>query len=94
MRGLTLSLYSSGRTSLRPKPNTKNHLDERATLYTAADDQPQWGKVIDHTRCIGCHACTTACNLKRCAASVTRTYVKHVDFGEFHKRGERISDAL
>src|SRR5438034_2340717 len=24
-------------------------------------DTVQWAKVIDHTRCIGCHACTTAC---------------------------------
>ena len=21
----------------------------------------KWAKVIDHTRCIGCHACATAC---------------------------------
>ena len=21
----------------------------------------RWAKVIDHTRCIGCHACSTAC---------------------------------
>ncbi|MGH2404130.1 MAG: 4Fe-4S binding protein, partial [bacterium] len=23
--------------------------------------RPKWGKVIDQTRCIGCHACTIAC---------------------------------
>src|SRR6266850_1290076 len=28
---------------------------------TARDQRVQWAKVIDHTRCIGCHACTTAC---------------------------------
>ena len=49
--------------------------------------QPQpvkWAKVIDHTRCIGCHACTTACKSENLVPlSVTRTYVKHVDVGEF-----------
>jgi Fe-S-cluster-containing dehydrogenase component len=41
-------------------------------------------KVIDHTRCIGCHACTTACKSENAVPlSVTRTYVKYVDVGEF-----------
>ena len=45
---------------------------------------PQWGKVIDQTRCIGCHACTTACKSENLVPiGVTRTYVKHVDVGEF-----------
>src|SRR5215207_5773784 len=53
-------------------------------VYPAASQQPQWGKVIDHTRCIGCHACTTACKSENeVPLSVTRTYVKHVDVGEF-----------
>lgn len=44
----------------------------------------QWAKVIDHTRCIGCHACTTACKSENLVPiSVTRTYVKHVDIGLF-----------
>jgi Fe-S-cluster-containing dehydrogenase component/formate-dependent nitrite reductase membrane component NrfD len=44
----------------------------------------QWAKVIDHTRCIGCHACTTACKSENVVpVSVTRTYVKHVDVGVF-----------
>jgi Fe-S-cluster-containing dehydrogenase component/formate-dependent nitrite reductase membrane component NrfD len=42
----------------------------------------QWAKVIDHTRCIGCHACTTACKSENVVpVGVTRTYVKHVDVG-------------
>lgn len=46
----------------------------------------QWAKVIDHTRCIGCHACTTACKSENVVpVSVTRTYVKHVDVGVFPK---------
>ncbi|MBA3240010.1 MAG: polysulfide reductase NrfD [Acidobacteria bacterium] len=44
----------------------------------------RWGKVIDQTRCIGCHACTTACKSENLVPlSVTRTYVKHVDVGVF-----------
>src|SRR5215510_1309412 len=47
-------------------------------------EQVQWGKVIDHTRCIGCHACTTACKSENVVPlGVTRTYVKHVDVGVF-----------
>ncbi|HEX8140798.1 MAG TPA: 4Fe-4S dicluster domain-containing protein [Pyrinomonadaceae bacterium] len=53
-------------------------------VYSAEAQQPRWGKVIDHTRCIGCHACTTACKSENeVPLSVTRTYVKHVETGEF-----------
>ena len=52
-----------------------------------SESQPQpvkWAKVIDNTRCIGCHACTTACKSENLVPlSVTRTYVKHVDVGQF-----------
>ena len=44
----------------------------------------RWAKVIDNTRCIGCHACTTACKSENAVPlSVTRTYVKYVDVGDF-----------
>jgi Fe-S-cluster-containing dehydrogenase component/formate-dependent nitrite reductase membrane component NrfD len=44
----------------------------------------QWGKVIDQTRCIGCHACSTACKSENAVPlGVNRTYVKYVDIGEF-----------
>jgi Fe-S-cluster-containing dehydrogenase component/formate-dependent nitrite reductase membrane component NrfD len=43
-----------------------------------------WAKVIDQTRCIGCHACTTACKSENeVPLGVTRTYVKSVDIGTF-----------
>ncbi len=45
---------------------------------------PQWQKVIDHTRCIGCHACTVACKSENeVPVGVTRTYVKAVETGLF-----------
>ncbi len=45
---------------------------------------PKWAKVIDHSRCIGCHACTTACKSENeVPLGVTRTYVKYVDAGVF-----------
>jgi Fe-S-cluster-containing dehydrogenase component/formate-dependent nitrite reductase membrane component NrfD len=49
------------------------------------DDLPaRWAKVVDHTRCIGCHACSTACKSEnQVPLSVHRTYVKHVDVGTF-----------
>ena len=44
----------------------------------------QWAKVIDQTRCIGCHACSTACKSENAVPlSVNRTYVKYVDVGTF-----------
>jgi Fe-S-cluster-containing dehydrogenase component/formate-dependent nitrite reductase membrane component NrfD len=50
----------------------------------ARNNPVQWAKVIDHTRCIGCHACTTACKSENVVPiGVTRTYVKHVDVGVF-----------
>src|SRR6266542_2713536 len=44
----------------------------------------RWVKVIDQSRCIGCHACTTACKSENeVPLGVTRTYVKAVDIGVF-----------
>jgi Fe-S-cluster-containing dehydrogenase component/formate-dependent nitrite reductase membrane component NrfD len=51
-------------------------------MHEDAPREPQWAKVIDQTRCIGCHACTTACKSENLVpVGVTRTYVKHVDVG-------------
>jgi Fe-S-cluster-containing dehydrogenase component/formate-dependent nitrite reductase membrane component NrfD len=50
----------------------------------ASTSPVSWAKVVDHTRCIGCHACTTACKSENeVPLSVTRTYVKYVDTGFF-----------
>jgi Fe-S-cluster-containing dehydrogenase component/formate-dependent nitrite reductase membrane component NrfD len=44
----------------------------------------RWLKVLDQTKCIGCHACTTACKSENeVPVGVTRTYVKSVDVGFF-----------
>ncbi|WP_347921849.1 NrfD/PsrC family molybdoenzyme membrane anchor subunit [Pontimicrobium sp. SW4] len=44
----------------------------------------KYGFIIDNRRCIGCHACTTACKSEHdVAVGVNRTYVKQVEKGEF-----------
>lgn len=50
----------------------------------AAAAPSKWAKVIDHNKCIGCHACSTACKSEnQVPLSVNRTYVKYVDVGVF-----------
>jgi Fe-S-cluster-containing dehydrogenase component/formate-dependent nitrite reductase membrane component NrfD len=60
------------------------------TAESAAPATPtaavRWAKVVDHSRCIGCHACSTACKSEnQVPLSVHRTYVKYVDVGIFPK---------
>ena len=44
----------------------------------------RWGKVLDQSRCIGCHACSTACKSENgVPLGVHRTYVKAVEVGTF-----------
>jgi Fe-S-cluster-containing dehydrogenase component/formate-dependent nitrite reductase membrane component NrfD len=44
----------------------------------------RWAKVVDHHRCIGCHACSTACKSEnQVPIGAYRTYVKAVDVGRF-----------
>lgn len=44
----------------------------------------RYGFIIDNRKCIGCHACTTACKSEHdVAIGVNRTYVKQVEKGEF-----------
>lgn len=43
-----------------------------------------WAKVVDHTRCIGCHACSVACKAEHeVPLGVFRTYVKYAEVGRF-----------
>lgn len=44
----------------------------------------KYGFIIDNRKCIGCHACTTACKSEHdVAVGVNRTYVKQIEKGEF-----------
>jgi Fe-S-cluster-containing dehydrogenase component/formate-dependent nitrite reductase membrane component NrfD len=59
-------------------------LGEPLPIATASGEGPKWAKIIDQSRCIGCHACTTACKSENeVPLSVSRTYVKSVDVGTF-----------
>jgi Fe-S-cluster-containing dehydrogenase component/formate-dependent nitrite reductase membrane component NrfD len=60
--------------------------DAMALPIAASPAEPpvRWAKVIDHTRCIGCHACSTACKSENLVPlSVNRTYVKYADVGRY-----------
>ncbi|MDR7542336.1 MAG: 4Fe-4S dicluster domain-containing protein [Armatimonadota bacterium] len=52
-------------------------------VVAPSPDRPVlWGKVIDHRKCIGCHACTVACKAEHLVPlGVNRTYVKQVEVG-------------
>ena len=44
----------------------------------------RYGFLIDHNRCIGCHACTVACKEEhQVPIGVFRTWVKYIEKGEF-----------
>jgi Fe-S-cluster-containing dehydrogenase component/formate-dependent nitrite reductase membrane component NrfD len=44
----------------------------------------RYGFVIDHNRCIGCHACTVACKQEHdIPVGVNRTWVKYIEKGEY-----------
>jgi Fe-S-cluster-containing dehydrogenase component len=86
----TVGLSRGGRLHV-PSSGTNPQIMEaaRQAISPAAPPDPRtgavrWAKLIDHTLCIGCHACTTACKSENLVPlSVTRTYVKYVDVGVF-----------
>lgn len=48
------------------------------------DPNIKWGKVLDQDKCIGCHACSTACKSENeVPIGINRTYVKAVETGTF-----------
>lgn len=48
------------------------------------EEEIRWGKVIDQSKCIGCHACTTACKSENLVPlGINRTFVKTVEVGLF-----------
>lgn len=48
------------------------------------DTDVRWGKVIDQEKCIGCHACTTACKSEHeVPLGMNRTFVKSVEVGTY-----------
>ena len=54
------------------------------SVAVGATSPVRWAKVIDQTRCIGCHACSTACKSENeVPLGVNRTYVKYADVGVF-----------
>jgi Fe-S-cluster-containing dehydrogenase component/formate-dependent nitrite reductase membrane component NrfD len=59
-------------------------VDESSNRTTPGGAPARWVKVLDQSRCIGCHACTTACKSENdVPVGVSRTYVKSVEVGRF-----------
>jgi Fe-S-cluster-containing dehydrogenase component len=53
-------------------------------MMNPGDRPARWVKLLDQDRCIGCHACTTACKSENeVPLGVTRTYVKSAEVGVF-----------
>jgi Fe-S-cluster-containing dehydrogenase component/formate-dependent nitrite reductase membrane component NrfD len=65
-------------------PNRPGETSMGDTLTLRQAAPVRWAKVVDHARCIGCHACSTACKSEnQVPIGVHRTYVKAVDVGRF-----------
>jgi Fe-S-cluster-containing dehydrogenase component/Ni/Fe-hydrogenase subunit HybB-like protein len=53
-------------------------------IFRGETARMQYGFVIDHRKCIGCHACTVACKTENhVPLGVNRTWVKYVEKGVF-----------
>ncbi|HEX6221732.1 MAG TPA: 4Fe-4S binding protein, partial [Acidimicrobiia bacterium] len=55
--GMVATGASPSSTTSSVAPATEHH----GLLDRLTGTAPKWVKVIDQTKCIGCHACTTAC---------------------------------
>lgn len=52
----------------------------------------KYGFIIDNRKCIGCHACTTACKSEHeVPVGVNRTWVKYIEEGQFPKTSRSFS---
>ena len=88
MRSQKIAAASSSVSGMTTAPTraADNRQEQRAgrDTFWGMTEPVQWGKVIDQTRCIGCHACSTACKSENAVPlGVNRTYVKYVDVGKF-----------
>src|SRR5215475_14753407 len=55
-----------------------------STSYAGIGEIMKFGFLIDHCKCIGCHACSVACKEEhQVPLGVYRTWVKHVEKGAF-----------
>ena len=70
--------------TLLPRDHAHSNRPRRSATDSTTEQPVRWGKVIDQTLCIGCHACSTACKSENAVPlGVNRTYVKYVDVGQF-----------
>src|SRR5215471_2571949 len=79
----TLVIVQKHRPAAKPRLISARHA--HGTCH-AENRRPmtRWAWVIDQTRCIGCHACTTACKSENdVPVGVFRTWVKNVEVGTF-----------
>lgn len=80
-----LGMVATGEANSTATTTTASQTIGRSGLHDPVSGKaPKWVKVIDQTKCIGCHACTTACKSENeVPLGVTRTYVKSVDVGSW-----------
>lgn len=77
-----LGAVASGALPISTASSVVSTVDHPGLLDPMTGTAAKWVKVIDQTKCIGCHACTTACKSENeVPLGVTRTYVKSVDVG-------------
>ncbi len=64
--------------------NVPDSVTQRSAPFTNESSMKNYGFVIDNRKCIGCHACSTACKAEnQVPLGVNRTWVKYVETGLF-----------